>query len=119
MSTPFFNEEFTFTNPDGSTIQVRGWGNQYYAVFETLDGFTVIQDPDTGFYKYAQLSDDKNDLSPTAAKVGKVDPQSLGLQPHVRIRQDSAKQKALHASQQGEPRRWQVRREQKKLNYGQ
>ncbi len=115
MSTPFNNEEFTFTNPDGSTIQVRGSGNQYYAVFETLDGFTVVKDPDTGFYKYAQLSDDENQLLPTDAKVGEIDPQSLGLQPHIRIRPDSAKQKALSAhQQQGEPSRWQVRRRQKK-----
>ena len=115
MSTPFFNEEFTFTNPDGSTIQVRGWGNQYYAVFETLDGYTVVKDPETGFYKYAQLSDDKNELLPTDAKVGEVDPQSLGLQPHIRIRRESAKQKALSAPMLQEPQsRWQIRRQQKK-----
>ena len=115
MPTPFLNEEFTFTNPDGSTIQVRGWGNQHYAVFETLDGYTVVKDPDTGFYKYAQLSADQNELVPTDAKVGEVDPQSLGLQPHIRIRRESAKQKALTAPMRQEaPSRWQVRREQKK-----
>jgi M6 family metalloprotease-like protein len=115
MPTPFFNEEFTFTNPDGSTIQVRGSGNQYYAVFETLEGYTVVKDPETGFYKYAQLSDDKSDLLPTDAKVGEADPQSLGLKPHIRIRGESAKQKALNATmQQGRLSRWQIRREQKK-----
>ncbi len=115
MPTPFFNEEFTFTNPDGRPIQVRGSGNQYYAVFETLDGYTVVKDPETGFYKYAQLSDDKNELLPTDANVGEVDPQSLGLQPHIRIRRESAKQKALSTPmQQEEPSRWQVRRQQKK-----
>jgi M6 family metalloprotease-like protein len=116
MPTPFQNEEFTFTNPDGSTIQVRGWGNQYYAVFETVDGYTVVQDPETGFYKYAQLSDDKNELLPTDAKVGEVDPQSLGLQKHIRIRRESANQKAMTASLQSEGKsRWQIRREQKKI----
>jgi hypothetical protein len=115
MPTPFFNEEFTFTNPDGSTVQVKGSGNQYYAVFETLDGFTVVQDPETGFYKYAQLAEDQNELVPTDAKVGEVDPQSLGLQPHLRIQGESAKQKALSAPMlQEEPSRWQVRRQQKK-----
>ncbi|HSM73430.1 MAG TPA: metalloprotease, partial [Desulfobacterales bacterium] len=74
MPTPFFDEEFTFTNPDGSTIQVRGWGNQHYAVFETLDGYTVVKDPETGFYKYATLSEDKNDLVPTDVTVGEADP---------------------------------------------
>jgi M6 family metalloprotease-like protein len=115
MPTPFLNEEFTFTNPDGSTIRVRGSGNQYYAVFETLDGYTVVKDPETDFYKYARLSEDQNELVPTEAKVGKVDPQSLGLQPHIRIRRESAKQKALSTPMlQGLPSRWRVRREQKK-----
>lgn len=115
MPTPFLNEEFTFTNPDGSTIRVRGSGNQYYAVFETLDGYTVVKDPETGFYKYAQLSEDQSDLVPTDAKAGEVDPRSLGLQPHIRISPESAKRKAQNASmlQEGQSR-WQVRREQKK-----
>ncbi|MCC2643929.1 MAG: putative secreted metalloprotease [Nitrospira sp.] len=115
MSTPFVNEEFTFTNPDGSTVQVRGMGNQHYAVFETLDGYTVVKDPATGFYMYGKLSEDKNDLVPTDAKVGDVDPQSLGLRPHIRIRRESARQKALRAPMlQEPPSRWQVRRAQKK-----
>lgn len=114
MSTPFVNEEFTFANPDGSTIQVRGTGDQHYAVFETLDGYTVVKDPATGFYMYGKLSGDKNDLVPTDAKVGEVDPQSLGLQPHIRIRRESAKQKALSAPMLQKSSRWQVRRAQKK-----
>jgi M6 family metalloprotease-like protein len=115
MSTPFVNEEFTFTNPDGSTIRVRGTGNQDYAVFETLDGYTVVKDPATGYYKYATLSPDKNQLVPTDANVGEADPQSLGLQRHIRIRQESAKREALLSPlQQGQKSRWQVRRDQKK-----
>lgn len=116
MPTPFLNQEFTFTNPDGSTIKVRGSGNQYYAVFETLDGYTVVKDPKTGFYKYAELSEDKNNLFPTDAKVGEDDPQSLGLQQHIRIRRESAKQKAMNSSMRQElPSRWQVRHQEKKI----
>ena len=116
MPTPFLEEEFTFTNPDGSVIQVKGTGNQYYAVFETLDGYTVVQNPDTGFYEYATLSSDKNQLVPTGAQVGEADPQSLGLQRHIRIRHDSAKRQALSSSLQGgQKRRWETRREQKKI----
>jgi M6 family metalloprotease-like protein len=115
MPVPFLNEEFTFTNPDGSTFQVRGWGNQYYAVFETLDGFTVVKDAASGFFKYACLSEDKNSLLPTDANVGQVDPRTLGLRPHVRIRRETAKQKAMAAPmlRDSEPR-WKVRREAKK-----
>ena len=40
MASPFIGKTFTFTQPDGTTIQLRGWGDQHYAVFETLDGYT-------------------------------------------------------------------------------
>jgi M6 family metalloprotease-like protein len=114
MSTPFIDEEFTFTNPDGSTIRVQGSGNQYYAVFETLDGYTVVRDPDTGFYKYATLSTDKNQLVSAGPNVGDVDPQSLGLQRHIRIRRETARQEALSSPLQQGRRRWETRRDQKK-----
>jgi M6 family metalloprotease-like protein len=115
MSRPFVGKEFTFTNPDGSEIHVRGWGDQYYAVFETLDGFTVVKDPESGFYQYARLSDDKNDLLPTGGRVGSVDPRSLGLPQHIRIRREVAKKKAVTArGLQGPQRRWEIRRQQKK-----
>jgi M6 family metalloprotease-like protein len=44
MSHPFFGEEFTFSQPDGSTIQVRAWGDQQNALFETLDGQQLTRD---------------------------------------------------------------------------
>ena len=69
MSMPFAGKTFTFTNPDGSTFEVRGWGDQYYAVFETLDGYTVVKDPATGYYQYAVLSDDKNSLVPSGTRM--------------------------------------------------
>lgn len=115
MPTPFVNEEFTFTNPDGSTIRVRGSGNQYYAVFETLDGYTVVKNPDNGFYTYAQLSEDKSQLIATDGIVGQVAPQSLGIQPHLSIETESAKQQAQSAPMLQEGfSQWQVRRQQKK-----
>jgi M6 family metalloprotease-like protein len=115
MPTPFLEEEFTFTHPDGNTFQVRGSGNQHYAVFETLDGYTITKDPETGDYQYAGLSADKNDLVPTGAKVEAVDPASLGLRPHLRVRREAAKHKARSAPMlQVERPQWEIRREQKK-----
>ena len=58
MATPFINKTFTFTQPDGSKIELRGSGDQHYAVFETLDGYTVVKNPSTGFYEIAQVSSD-------------------------------------------------------------
>ena len=51
MSTPFIAQTFSFPQPDGSTIQLRGWGDQHCAVFETLDGDTVTQNPATGWWE--------------------------------------------------------------------
>jgi len=49
MPTSFAGKRFSFTQPDGTVLQVRGWGNQYHAAFETLDGYTVVRDPVSGF----------------------------------------------------------------------
>jgi M6 family metalloprotease-like protein len=115
VSTPFIDKEFVFTNPDGSTVTVKGMGDQYYAVFETLDGYTVVKDPGTGFYKYATLSGDKGSLVPTAVNAGETVPQSLGLVRHVRARREGVQQLASQSPlQQGAKSRWEVRREQKK-----
>jgi hypothetical protein len=64
MPIPYDGEQITLHNPDGSELPVRAWGNQFAAVFETLDGHTVVQDPDSGWYHYATLSPDKQALDP-------------------------------------------------------
>lgn len=73
MPMPFRGKEFTFTQPDGQLITVKGWGNQFQAVFETLDGFTVVRNPDTGFFEYAAASEDgirlRAHASPQGAQV--------------------------------------------------
>lgn len=70
MPSPFIKKEFTFTNPDGSAIKVIGSGNQHYAVFETLDGYTVVKNPANGFYEYAERSSDGTRLLPSGVRAG-------------------------------------------------
>jgi len=48
MATPFIGQVFTFKQPDGSTIELRGWGDQFYAVLKTLDAYTVTRHRATG-----------------------------------------------------------------------
>jgi M6 family metalloprotease-like protein len=115
MPVPFSGEEFTFYNPDGSEIRVRGWGDQFAAVFETLDGYTVVKDPESGFFHYAALSEDKASLVPSGTRVGEREPQLLNLPQHVRIRADAAKAKAQAAQKAtGVRPRWQQRRQQRR-----
>jgi M6 family metalloprotease-like protein len=115
MPLPFSGEVFTFHNPDASEVQVRGWGDQFTAVFETLDGYTVVKDPASGFYHYATLSKDKESLIPTKARAGAVDPQTLAIPKHIRIRADAARAKARAARREpGVLRRWEIRRERRR-----
>jgi M6 family metalloprotease-like protein len=114
MSMPFHNRELTLTNPDGSEIQVRGSGDQFHAVFETPDGYTVTKDPETGFYQYARLSDSGDELIPTGVNVNGATPATeLGLEPGLRLPPAAAKEQALARAAAGPQRRWQQRRRQK------
>jgi M6 family metalloprotease-like protein len=111
MPTPYSGQEFTFTNPDGSQVRVRGFGNQFAAVFETLDGFTVVRNPDTGFYHYATLSHDGSRLEPTGPVVGSADPAGLTLPRHARPTADAirAVSRSTLSATQATPR-WKQRR---------
>ena len=116
MPTPFVKERFTFTNPDGSTFEVVGSGNQFFAHFETDDGYTVVKDPQSGFYTYAETSNDNSRLLPVNnGIVGQADPESLNLKKHVRVSASAARGIANTSDlvQSVEPR-WKKRREEKK-----
>ena len=78
----FFNKKFTFTQPDNETLVVRGWGNQFHAVFETLDGYTVVRTPAAdGVYEYAQVAPSGH-LEPSGLRPGRDYPE--GLHKHLR-----------------------------------
>ncbi len=87
MSAPFAAHPFTFTNRDGSTVDVLGWGNQFAAVFETPDGYTVVKNPASGAFEYAQPAASAravSSLEPSGHRVGRADPLALGLAQHLR-----------------------------------
>jgi M6 family metalloprotease-like protein len=94
MTIPFQGKEFTFSQPDGTTLRVRGFGDQHFATFETLDGYTLVEDPASGFYEYATLSADGVDLVPTGVLPGRIAPLALGVAPGLRITPDAARAKA-------------------------
>lgn len=97
MSIHYQGKRFTFRQPDGSPIEVKAFGDQHYAVFETLDGFTVTKDPSTGYYQFANLSTNGLELEPTGARADRFNAASLNLTPHRRIAASSAKAKGLAA----------------------
>jgi M6 family metalloprotease-like protein len=95
MSVPFIGREFSFTQPDGSAIAVRGWGDQNYAVFETLDGFTVTRNPATGYWELAQVSADGTALEP----AGALNAPRGGLAPRQRVAPGSARARGFEGAQ--------------------
>ncbi len=64
MPIPYDGEQLTLHDPNGTELPVHAWGNQFAAVFETLEGYTVVQDPDSGYWHYATLSPDEQELLP-------------------------------------------------------
>jgi M6 family metalloprotease-like protein len=114
MAFPFNGQQFTFSQPDNTLIKVKGWGNQYYATFETLDGFTIIKNPATGFYEYAQLTANGNELESTGIKVGSPIPSALKLVPKLRIDPAAAKLQANEVKKSQPQKRWEIRRENAK-----
>jgi M6 family metalloprotease-like protein len=62
---PYLGKELEFHQPDGSPIAVRLWGDEFYIRVETLDGYSLVRDPVSGFICYAELNSDGSDFIST------------------------------------------------------
>ncbi|MFO1266803.1 MAG: M6 family metalloprotease domain-containing protein [Rubrivivax sp.] len=114
MSMPFHGRLFTFTQPDGTQIQLRGWGDQNYATFETLDGYTVTKNAATGFYEVARLSPDGNALEPAPGPAGPMDGAGAGVPRGVRVSHQRAVAIARESALRSLGTRWQQRRQERR-----
>lgn len=114
MASPFLGKTFTFAQPDGTKIQVRGWGDQHYAVFETLDGYTVVKNPSTGFFEIAQVSSDGTSLEPAPGPQANLDGVRAAVQPNLRISREAARAQGMEGALRMSGRRCDQRREQRK-----
>ena len=43
------------TQPDGTTFEARAWGDEHSNGVETVDGYTVLKDEQSGFWHYAEM----------------------------------------------------------------
>lgn len=71
----------TVTQPDGTELNLLASGDEYYNFLHDANDYTIIQDPDTGYYVYANLVNDE--LIPTIHIVGQADPARAGLRPNL------------------------------------
>ncbi len=99
-AAPVFGKIFDLLQPDGSTVKVRIWGDEFYQVVETLDGYTLVQEPQSRRLCYAVLSGDGSELVSSGIVAG-IDrsllPANLQLRPHIRINNASAEAKVKAA----------------------
>ena len=96
-AAPVDGEQFRLPQPDGTWVDVRIWGDEFYGVTESLDGYTLVRDPVSLFLCYAGLTPDGNELYSSGAAAGTASPRTLGLSPHLRISQSAARAKARAA----------------------
>jgi len=93
VAAPMDGYESTFKQPDGTEITLKFYGDEFYARTETTDGYTVVFDPLTKSYDYANITSDGKKMLKTEMKVGKVNPQALGLKKHLDI--DPSERRAI------------------------
>lgn len=66
-----------FTQPDGQKINLRVYGDEYYARTETEDGYTVVYSAADRAYYYAKEAAKGEDLKPSGVLAGRPAPEKL------------------------------------------
>ena len=56
FAAPYFGKLEKFKQPDGTWVDVKLYGDEYYIRAEGLDGYTIIRDEATEWICYANLS---------------------------------------------------------------
>ncbi|MCP4589418.1 MAG: M6 family metalloprotease domain-containing protein [bacterium] len=101
-------EEFTLPQPDGTSVTVRIWGDEFYRVVESLDGYTLVRDPFSGVGCYARLSADGSELVSTGVAAAAAKPADLDVASHLRINRESAHAKIAAAQARQDKQRDEV-----------
>jgi M6 family metalloprotease-like protein len=116
IAAPMHGEPITFIQPDGTTIHLQVFGDEFYAETRTSDGYTVVFDPASKAYYYAVLSSSGNEFDSSGVLVGTGRPPA-GLPKKLTINKESKRAKskqrrALHEQETGQKERWEAIKEQ-------
>ena len=109
-AAPNNGDIFKLKQPDGSYVEVKVWGDEFYQRVESLDGYTLVRDPQTRLICYAELSVDKSELNSTAivyseasvSSNGSLENQIMkfGIPKHLKLKRESILQKVAQARQE-------------------
>ena len=78
-----YDQPVMVDQPDGKKVNLLASGDEFYNYLHDNDGYTVVQNPETGYYVYATMS--RGVLAASDNIVNETDPASLGISPHLRI----------------------------------
>lgn len=88
-----FGETLLFRQADGSNVELIVHGDEFYARYETTDGYTVVYDPDCRCYCYAIILNGR--LASSGIPITKQPPATLrrGLRESATIRNEKFAQR--------------------------
>jgi M6 family metalloprotease-like protein len=72
---PVWGKPILLTQPDGSVLRALLYGDEYHHRIETLDGYTILPNPVSGYIEYAVLRHAR--LSPSGLVVGSLSRQKM------------------------------------------
>jgi len=73
FSAPHIGTDFSLKQPDGSQVQVKVYGDEYYQRIETPDGYTLVRDEETDWICYAKLNEEGSELVSTGVVYNSFD----------------------------------------------
>jgi hypothetical protein len=80
-AAPLRNVSTELVQPDGKAYACFMTGDEYYHRYHDANGYTIVKNPQTDWYVYAQKQG--LDLAPTSFVPGVDDPASRGLAPNL------------------------------------
>ena len=89
----------SITQPDGSIVSCFASGDEYHNWLHDKDGYTIVKDPDSGWYAYAISGGQK--ITPGAQIAGRDNPASANIQPGINL--DVAEYRKLRNSRYQAP----------------
>lgn len=98
-AAPVWGKDMQLRQPDGTLVPVKIWGDEFYQIVETPDGYTLIRDPKSGVICFAVMGPDGQRFVSSGRPydgnaVGKAD-----IAPHVREPLESVQAQVAAARQ--------------------
>ena len=87
------NVPVTVVQPNGDTLHIFATGDEFYHYMHDADGYTIVQDPETGYYVYADKVGDN--LVATQLVVGLSTPTRAIRQPRLTISNEEYRRRRL------------------------